>query len=499
MIGRRVRDVGPGCCFAGLAVASAMLVGCASVRDVRQEPSAPPAALGALAPAVVFDDEPVPRWTLQQRMRRYRVPAVSIAFIDEGRLAWSAAVGLRDGKQPVDTRTLFQAASLSKPVAAAVALSLVEDGVLDLDAGVNAQLSEWQLPSTASFSADEVSLRRLLSHTAGTNIHGFAGYPSGSPLPDALQILEGQAPANSPAVRLIQAPGSGYRYSGGGYQIVQQLVSSVTGKPFDEVARDRLLRPLSMDRTVFTPDPPDTLRGNTAIGHGYDGTAHPGGWNRYPELAAAALWSTPEDLASFLVALLEGLAGEGHEAMPANVARRMATEALEGMGLGFGVHGAGAARVVDHSGATRGYRTYMAAFPERGQGFVIMTNADGGGDLIGEIRRGLAVTYGWPAFEPKRMAAEPLSAAALEAREGTYMVQTHGFPLTLRHEDGMLVAETPRGSRYHFRPTSHSSFVAIEDGAELSFDTAQPDRVRLWGMVADRVAPSTAPASVEGP
>lgn len=464
------------------------MAGCASMPAGRGMATERAMAITGLAPAVVFDGEPAPRWTLAERMRRYRVPAVSITVIDRREVAWSEAFGQRAGQQPADTRTLFQAASLSKPVAAAVALLLAHDGTLDLDAGVNTQLHAWKLPSTAALPADEVTLRRLLSHDAGINLHGFDGYPAGATLPDALQILDGVAPANSPAVRLVQRPGSGYRYSGGGYQIAQQAMRDSTGQPFEILARDRLFRPLAMDRTIYAAEPPQAWQADIAIGHGYDGQALAGGWHRYPEFAAAGLWSTPGDLAAFLVALLDAWSGDATVPLPTEVARAMTTPATEGMGLGLGVHGTGEALVVDHSGSTHGYRTYLAAYPERGQGVVIMTNGDGGGDLINEIRRSLARVYGWPGFEPKRMAAAHLGAAMLDARAGTYHVVEADFPLTLRHEGEMLVARTPRGSSYHFRAVSPWRFIAIEDGAELVFDNEQPDRLRIWGMHANRVA-----------
>lgn len=444
--------------------------------------------LAGLTPAVVFDGEPVPRWTLAERMRRYRVPAVSMTVIDRGKVAWSGAFGMRDVHRPADTRTLFQAASLSKPVAAAVALVLAHEGTLDLDAGINTQLDDWILPSTAALPADEVTLRRLLSHDAGINLHGFDGYPEGVALPDALQILDGKAPANSQPVRLVQRPGAGHRYSGGGYQIAQQAMRDATGLPFEALAHARLLRPLAMDRTIYAAEPPPAWQADIAIGHGYDGQALAGGWHRYPELAAAGLWSTPGDLAAFLVALLDAWNGHPTAPLPAEVARPMMTPATEEMSLGLGIHGAGAALVVDHSGSTHGYRTYLAAFPERGQGVVIMTNGDGGDELIEELRRSLANVYGWPGFEPRRMAAVRLGAAALDARAGTYHVVEADFPLSLQREGNMLVAHTPRGSSYHFRAVSPWRFVAIEDGADLVFDAAQPGQIRLWGMHANRVA-----------
>src|SRR5262245_45853054 len=147
---------------------------------------------------------------LFDRMQYYRVPAISIAVIDDDAIAWVRAWGLADAAAgtPAGPETLFQAASISKSVAAVALLRLWEEGRLDLDDEVNRRLRSWQLPASPLAAREKVTLRRILTHTAGLSVSGFYGYRIGAPLPTLPEILEGSPPANNRPVRVVAAPGS---------------------------------------------------------------------------------------------------------------------------------------------------------------------------------------------------------------------------------------------------------------------------------------------------
>ena len=170
-------------------------------------------------------------WNLEERMAHHKVPALSLAVIVDGRIAWAKAYGVRQTGKPgaVNTQTIFQAASISKPVAAVTALRLVEKGFLDLDEPVNNRLLSWFLPDNAYMRENTVTLRHLLSHSGGVNVHGYPGYPAGVDIPSTEEILRGAPPANTPAAVVAQTPGKAWRYSGGGYTILQRLIEDVTG------------------------------------------------------------------------------------------------------------------------------------------------------------------------------------------------------------------------------------------------------------------------------
>ncbi|MBC7790304.1 MAG: beta-lactamase family protein, partial [Anaerolineae bacterium] len=155
----------------------------------------------------------VVRMRLDDRMRQLKVPGVSIAVVDSFRIAWARGYGVLEAGRasPVTTETLFQAASISKPVAALAALRLAQEGKLALDEDVNHRLTSWKVPENAFTAGKPVTLRRLLSHSAGLTVHGFMGYVANTPVPTVQQVLDGQSPANSAAIRVDTLPGALWR------------------------------------------------------------------------------------------------------------------------------------------------------------------------------------------------------------------------------------------------------------------------------------------------
>jgi CubicO group peptidase (beta-lactamase class C family) len=443
----------------------------------------------SLMPAILLEGRAM-EWTIQQRMARYNVPGLSLALVRDGSIDWTAEYGTTGYSEsgPITTSTLFQAASLSKPVAALVALKLVQNGRLSLDEDVDRYLRSWRIPGNEHTETRPVTLRGLLSHNAGVNVPGFPGYAQGETLPTLLQVLEGSGPANSPPVRVDAMPGSGYRYSGGGYQIVQLIIEDVTNRPFDELARDLVFVPLGMDRSTFavalsTPHPHVA-----AEGHGYAGDLISGGWHSYPEQAAASLWSTAGDLAKFVIGVMQAFRGADDAVLDAGVAAQMLTRQAGNAGLGPGIHGEGAGLHFDHAGWTRGYRAYMVGYPVSGDGLVVMANGDGGNDLINEIVRSVAHVYGWPDFSPETRSVAALPRPTLETYAGRYYVDEYDLTITIRADGDHLLLSTPRGSRYTFYPSADSAFFSIEDGSTLEIVRRrhEPDELRLWGMVGRR-------------
>lgn len=369
------------------------------------EPNGPsaPASGTRTAETVATAGEPRGLIAIAERMAHYKVPGLSVAVIDNHRIVWARGYGVRsEGGGPVDTATLFQAASMSKPVAAAVALTLADAGRIGLDKPVNDSLKRWQLPSSPVAPASAVTLRHLLSHSGGLTVHGFAGYPAGAVVPTVPQLLDGQAPANSEAVRIDLTPGTKMRYSGGGSTVGQLMVEDVTGRRFADIADELVLKRVGMGPAGFYQPLPENRAANAAVGHTADGRAIAGRWHTYPELAAAGLWATPSDLARFLIAVSRASAGATDSGIRPNVARLLGEPQPGlvtddgGMGLGFFTMGEGRARRIAHSGGNAGFRGYMVIFPETGQGVVVMVNGDGGGKIRGELIRSIAAAYGWP-------------------------------------------------------------------------------------------------------
>jgi CubicO group peptidase (beta-lactamase class C family) len=337
--------------------------------------------------------------TILERMRTRYVAGVSVAVIRGGKLAWARGWGLRDTGtcQPVTPGTAFQAASISKGFAAVLAMRLVEQGRLALDAAINRSLVRWHLPPDNRFPPGFVTLRQLLDHTAGISVAGFSGYPPGTPLPNLVDILDGTPPANNSAVRIEAKPGGAPHYSGGGYVIVQAAIEDVTRKPFAELASREILGPLGMTRSSFAqPASPTTLT-NAATGH-FAARPFATKFYVYPELAAAGLWTTPTDLGRFLIDLRAALDGEsGHLVSPQSASAMLKPRTGKG-GLGFAFYGSGQDKAFGDIGGNWGYLSQMLINPKTGDGIVVMTNGEQGLALAAEIIRAAADHYGWADF-----------------------------------------------------------------------------------------------------
>jgi CubicO group peptidase (beta-lactamase class C family) len=341
-----------------------------------------------------------PARSIAQRMAELHVPGLSIALFDEGRIQWAKGYGVRDVQTgaPVDASTLFQAASVSKPVSAVGMFRLAEMGKLSLDDDVNLQLKGWKLPENEFTRTEKVTLRRVVTHMAGLTGHGFYGYAPGAPIPTLAQILDGAPPANSPPVRVDAVPVTIERYSGGGFVLMQLLMEERSGRPFAGLMDDLVLQRAGMRDSSFAQPLPVSMRGRATAGHAADGTREKGGDNVYPEQAAAGLWTTPSDLARFMLAVGRSYRGEPEGLLSQASARAMLTEVPGGSGQGFGLSGTGEGFRYRHDGGNIGFRCYAVAFAGTGRGVVFMTNSDSGAQLILEVAHAISRQYGWPAL-----------------------------------------------------------------------------------------------------
>jgi CubicO group peptidase (beta-lactamase class C family) len=422
-----------------------------------------------LLPAVVIAGEPSPAMKLEERMRDLHVPGVSIAVIHDGAIQWARGFGSSAiGGPPVSPETLFQAGSISKPVAAVAALALVQAGKLDLDTDVNLRLKDWKIPANSYTDESKVTLRNLLNHSAGTTVHGFAGYQAGTPVPSLVEVLNGAPPANSAPVIVDFRPGTQFRYSGGGYTIMQQLLADVTGKPFPNLVEEVVLRPLGMTNSSFLqPLPAREL--NAATPYRADGAPVPGGPHTYPELAAAGLWSTPTDVARFAVALMDAWSDRNTPVLSQLTAIEMLTPGLGNYGLGPVVTVSPPHRSFSHAGTNDGFVNSMVAF-ENGDGAVVMTNGANGSLLAGEILRSIAIEYRWhwPAAQPKVRQRTTVSLELLDRLVGCYQLAPK-FLLEISREGNRLFAQGTGQERFEIFPESDRDFFYTVIDAVISF------------------------------
>ena len=421
-----------------------------------------------LLPAVLVKGEPVATTKLADRMAALHVPGVSIAVIHDGKIEWARGFGVtRVGGPPVTPETLFQAASISKPVAAMAVLRLVEAGKIGLDTDVNQYLKTWKMPENSFTAKTKVTVRELLTHTAGLTVHGFAGYAAGAPVPTLVEVLNGEKPANSAPIRVDTQPGTIWRYSGGGYVVAQELVQDVTGEPFPKVMHDTVLAPIGMTkehlRTAFAEEP----HGRSCHAIPWRWTAGPGGPHVYPEMAPAGLWTTPSDLARYAIEVQQSLAGKANHVLSAAMVRQMLTPGLNHQGLGPATGGSAAHPYFTHGGANEGYRCNLMAYND-GDGVVIMTNGDNGGQLASEIQRTVAHEYGWPDFAPEERSVTKVDPKTLDAYVGAY--RDSGMVFTVTREGDQLSVQLTGQPKFPVFPQSERKFFLKVVDAQIAFD-----------------------------
>jgi len=337
------------------------------------------------------------KMALRDRMRYYKVPGFSIALVDQGELAWAKGYGVMEagGEKLVTPDTIFQAASISKPVSAMVALHLVESGMLDLDSNVNDRLQSWKLRENKHTQTNKVTLRGLLSHSAGLNIYGYPGYPAESQLPTLIQILDGKPPATSRKVRVTREPGSTFKYSGGGYVLLQQLIEDVTGRTLADLAQQIIFDKLEMVHSTFVYPFPKAYLPQTAIAHNRDGNPIPGKWHLYPEQAAAGMWSTPSDLTRLIVEVEKSSRGESNLVLSKEMTKQMVTAQVGLGGLGFNILMPDGKARFGHPGWNEGFHSFVVGELGSGQGFAWMANGENGRSLGREVTRGISEALGW--------------------------------------------------------------------------------------------------------
>ena len=343
---------------------------------------------------------------INAQMKKRAITGLSLAIIDGGKIVREQGYGFTDkgAKTPVTALTLFQAGSVSKPVAALGALHLVDSGLLSLDEDVNAKLHTWTVPPNKFTDAHIVTLRLLLSHTAGMTVHGFPGYRIGAPLPTLTQVLNGEKPANTPAILVNQIPGSQWKYSGGGYVVMQQMVVDVTGKPFPRFMDETVLKPLGMSSSTYSQPLPEEMAHKAAKGYGgIFGQSVNGGWHVYPEMAPAGLWTTAADLARFAIGIQTSVAGHSNPVISQSLTRQMLTVEQTNYGLGLGLRGNGRTLRFGHDGANAGFDAVVRAYAYLGKGAAVMINKNDGSGAIEQILGAIAEQYHWPDYKiPKK-------------------------------------------------------------------------------------------------
>ncbi|MBM90073.1 MAG: hypothetical protein CMJ35_00465 [Phycisphaerae bacterium] len=378
---------------------------------------------------------------LRERMGILDVPGISVAVIRNGQLDWAAGYGVRDevSGQPVTAETLFQAASISKPVAALATLRLAQEGIIDLDAPIQDFLVSFELPES-SFKGT-VTPRTVLNHTAGLNVSGFPGYQIDEPIPTAVELLEGKG--NTDALARIEHVNSRFRYSGGGSTMLQVALSDATGLDFNSIMQSRVLTPLGMTQSTYEQPLPIESWPNHSAAHDYSGRRIVGGFHVYPEQFPAGLWTTPSDLTKFVLEVQALAAGHDGKVLNAEMGKEMLSPVFGRVGLGLFINEYDGQPWFGHSGSNFGIKCDFRASFSGGNGVIVMTNGDTGYELCQDVIRAVAKVYQWPGMIPEPVKEVPMAPDELRQYAGDYAYGPDEVAFISFDEERLMVQQLP--------------------------------------------------------
>jgi CubicO group peptidase (beta-lactamase class C family) len=418
------------------------------------------------------------QWTIQSRMNYYKIKGVSVAVIHDYKIEWAKGYGWADdsAKTPVTVKTLFQAASISKSLNGVGVLKLAQDNKLDLYTDINQYLTSWKFPYDSVSKNNKISTINLLSHTAGLNVHGFAGYARGEAIPTILQILNGIPPANSEAIRSMIAPGLLSEYSGGGITISQLIVMDITHKPYPEYMYDNVLKPLGMTASSYE-QPNKSNPVLLATGYKMDGQEISGKYHIYPEEAAAGLWTNPTDLGKYIIETQLAWQGKSAKVLNQQMTKlRLSPYQNKSAALGVFIDSTNAGNYFQHGGANEGFRCQYYGSLSVGDGLVVMVNSDNGA-IIQEIVNSIAKVYHMEGlFRSKTRRIVSVDSSLLQTYTGKYNFAPQVF-LTVTREAGQLFVQLTGQPKFQIYPQSQNKFFLTVVDAEVEFVKDETGRV----------------------
>jgi CubicO group peptidase (beta-lactamase class C family) len=410
-------------------------------------------------------------WNLQERMKYHNIHGVSVAVIRNYKIEWARGYGFADtsDKRPVTHNTLFQAASISKSLNAMGVLQLADKKKIDIHQNVNNYLQSWKFPEDSLTRNTKLTTAHLLSHTGGLTVHGFYGYKWTDSLPTDNEILNGQRPANSSAVRSQFAPGVRFQYSGGGTTISKKIIMDVSGQEYDMYMWKQVMEPIGMSRSFYPQPPPPQAFRSLATAYRASGAPLIGKFNIYPEQAADGLWTTPTDIGKFIIEMQLSLQGKSNKVLSKEMTDTMLTPYLDkSAAMGVFINTRGNKKYFQHAGANEGFRgQYYGSF-ENGDGVVVMVNSDNNA-IVGEIINSVATVYDWKEFFTPTIKKEvKVPVEKLRSYVGEYAIGNNVFKITLENERLFVSQNRQKPVPLYF--TSDTAFFAMEPpAADLEF------------------------------
>lgn len=419
----------------------------------------------------------VNRKTIPEMMREDSIPGMSICFIDNGEIAWTKHYGYANLQDsiPITNKTVFTGASLSKPITAIASLRLVERGLLDLDMDVNLVLKDWKVPETELTKNEKVTLRRLIAHQAGIKNDLWSSYLPNEEVPTLNQMLSGQKPSVDPATSVVFEPGSRTKYSNPGYSIIQKLLMDVKNQDFDPIIEQLVFEPAGMDNSSFKQPIPKDLKQRKAIGYTKDLEPYP--YRLFPYQAAGGIWTTPTDLAKFMIVLFN----DHHEGTNTLLSKETTQSVLtkETMRYVFSLWNWGEDIVFQHSGSNQGFNCFMYGSVDKKQGIVVMTNSDNAFNSFDYIQRAVNDEYQWEYVKPEILEPTQKDISWADKYLGDYQWRGNDLRLLKRNNDLIIHSGD---EKYVLTQTGIKEFILEEIPLKITFSkNTEDNRMTIWG------------------
>ena len=437
---------------------------------------------------VKFIDEPENYSTISNSMISYNIPGLSLAVINKGKIEWSQTyTNPRFPNQKLNNTTIFQAASLSKPVTFLAALRMHTAGTIDLDKNVEKYVKSFSLPQGKQTKENPITFRNIFAHTSGIIAGGYQGYAKDLKVPTDVEILKGSSGVNSQPIEVLSKPNELLAYSGAGYTLAEVALQDIHNDTFSNLMKTWILDPAGMKHSEFTQ--PLIVKDSSKVAKGYtqSGKILDGGWRNHPEQAAAGLWSTSNDLALFLIEIYKAYQGE-LSIFSTEAITSILNQERDGHIYGFIVDRSNNGLALTHYGGNAGYRTGMTIDLTTGNGLVYLINSDNGGALGNELLLSTSKLYGWNHFTRIKARKQTISTTLLQSLVGKYLWNNEvELSVTFSNKKNQISLHFPNGDAYNLVSVigDKLDFIHPNTGIQVSFAKEEDQHIfTLYGQKA---------------
>ena len=438
---------------------------------------------------VKFLGEPENFSSIANKMSAYNIPALSLAIINQGKVEWADIYQNANfpEQKKLDCTSIFQAASLSKPVTFLAAVRMHSAGEIDLDKNIQDYLEDFVLPQGKQTAENPVTFRNIFSHTSGIIPGGYQGYAKDLAVPSDLDILRGSVGVNSPAIEVIAPPNETMAYSGGAYTLAELALQDIYGDGFSNIMKKWILEPAGMKHSEFTQPLPASKSNRVAKGYTQSGNVLDGGWRNHPEQAAAGLWSNAMDMAQFLIEIYNAYQGKSSIFSQSDI-KSIISHERDGLVYGFILNQSGDDISMTHYGGNAGYRTGMTISLTSGNGLVYLINSDNGGALGNELLLSASQVYDWSHFKQINAQRKQVSSEVLKGLPGEYKWNEQiDLSITFDENNDLISLYFPNGDEYKLIPVvgDNLDFIHPNTGVKVAFSMKDNFRsFTLYGQTA---------------